>query len=412
MKHDPIFVKSEIQPLKRVLVHRPGDELLHLTPDTLEELLFDDIPYMQNAQSEHDAFTDLLRSEGVEVVYLEDLMTETLDANPGLRDRFLNEWLDDAEVFSPSHRARILDYLSTIQDTKVLVNKTIAGIPNHEMGTGERKKLVDFVERPSHFAVNPMPNLYFARDPFASVGTNVLINHMYSKTRNRETIYADYIFHHHPAYAGKVRDLYGRHRHFHMEGGDVLNISEDTLLIGVSQRTEADAVELLAKELFFSEQEIPIRQIYAATIPMVRNYMHLDTVLTQIDVNAFTYYPNIRGTLGFFRLTPGKQGRINIDAVDGELEEVLEKMVGVDEIKLYPCGGGDSIAAEREQWTDGANTLTLKPRTIVVYQRNFRTNEMLDRAGFRVLTIDADNLSVGRGGPRCMSMPLEREYHL
>lgn len=407
-KRAVIQVSSEINPLKEVLVHRPGEELLNLTPDSLHALLFDDIPYLEKAQEEHDLFTDLLRKEGVQVIYLEDLMAETLTANPGLRDPFLDEFLADAEIYSPSLRQRIKDYLNAITDDKAFVLKTMAGITQAEMAIDHRLSLADNVDRPSHLILNPMPNLYFSRDPFSSLGHNVVINRMYSDTRNRETIYADYIFRYHPYYRGRVQDLYGRRRDFHIEGGDLLAISKDKLLIGISLRTEADAVEQLAKELFF-HQKSPIREIYTLTIPVARTYMHLDTVFTQIDRDAFSYHPGIRGRLQVFRLTPGAKGEIQIEERSGKLDAILAEVLGIDQVRLFECGAGDPIAAAREQWTDGSNTLSVRPGTIVVYKRNFVTNAMLDKAGFTLLELDADNLSMGRGGPRCMSMPLWRE---
>lgn len=404
-----INVNNEIQELREVLVHRPGNELLNLTPDSLEELLFDDIPYLEKAKIEHDQFTDIMRKEGVKVTYLEELMAETFAENPGLRDKFLSEYLDDAEIYSLPLRDRINDFMSQYTSDYDFVMKSMAGIKSNELVRKGKKSLADYVERPSNMIVNPMPNLYFARDPFASVGNNVLINRMYSDTRNRETIYADYIFRYHPKYKGKVNDLYGRRQDFHMEGGDLLNMGHDKLLIGISLRTEADAVEQLAKELFFKQEEHTIKEIFALRIPIARTFMHLDTVFTQIDEDAFTYHPGIRGTLQVFKLSPGDNEDIIIKEKEGKLDEILAQILEIDKVRIFECGAGDPIAAAREQWTDGANTLTIRPGTIIVYKRNLVTNDMLDKAGFNLLEIDADNLSMGRGGPRCMSMPLWRD---
>ena len=255
-----------------------------------------------------------------------------------------------------------------------------------------------------------MPNLYFTRDPFASVGNGAVINRMYSVTRNRETIYADYIFRFHPEYAGNVPDLYGRNNHFHIEGGDVLNVNEKLLFIGISQRTQAEAIQDLAMKMFYENEGNKIETILAFNIPNSRAFMHLDTVFTQIDTDAFTIHPGIMGTLQVFAVTADRANHdVHIEEHTGKLEDILAKFMGLDKVRLFPCGAGDPLAAEREQWNDGSNTLTIAPGKIIVYKRNYVTNQYLKDNGFEVLELEASNLCVGRGGPRCMSMPLVRE---
>ena len=255
-----------------------------------------------------------------------------------------------------------------------------------------------------------MPNLYFTRDPFASVGNGAVINRMYSVTRNRETIYCDYIFRFHPEYKGNVPNLYGRDNEYHIEGGDTFNGNETTLLIGISQRTQYEAIKVLAKKLFFGENENKIEKIYALKIDENRAFMHLDTVFTQIDYDAFTYHPAIIKEMEVKIITKDEANNdLHIETASGKLDEILAKALGIEKVRLIPCGGGDPIAAEREQWNDGSNTLTLAPGKVLVYKRNTVTNEVLRKEGIEVLELDASNLTVGRGGPRCMSMPLERE---
>ncbi|MDY6062486.1 MAG: arginine deiminase [Erysipelotrichaceae bacterium] len=405
-----IHVTSEIKTLKKVLLHRPGKELENLTPDTLSELLFDDIPDLVKAQDEHDRFAGILRDNGVEVVYLEDLMAETLDANPGLRETFLKQFIEEAGVDNVGYRAILTNYFNAIKDTKEFVLKTMAGVTIRELGDIKTDYLVDRIKSDSYLAINPMPNLYFTRDPFASVGNGAVINRMYSVTRNRETIYADYIFRFHPEYKGNVPDLYGRKNPFHIEGGDVLNVNEKLLFIGISQRTQADAIQELAMKMFYENEGNKIETILAFNIPASRAFMHLDTVFTQIDHDAFTIHPGIMGTLQVFAITADRANHgVHIEEHTGELSEILAKFMGLDKVRLFPCGAGDEIAAEREQWNDGSNTLTIAPGKIIVYKRNHVTNKYLKENGFTVLELDADNLCVGRGGPRCMSMPLVRE---
>ena len=405
-----ICVRSEINPLKKVLLHRPGRELLNLTPDTLGELLFDDIPFLRVAQEEHDAFAQILRDNGTEVVYLEDLMTDVLSLNPKLVEPFLRQWLFEGNIKTKRWQDECLKYLTQNYKGKALVEKTMEGITLKEMGDAARAySLQDLVAPPDDLVVHPMPNLYFTRDPFASVGTGVFLHKMYSVTRCRETIYADYIFKYHPDFEGLVTRYYDRDLHANIEGGDVLNLTEDTLAIGISQRTSPDAIEAAARNLF-TDPEAKIRTVLAFDIPKSRAFMHLDTVFTQIDVNKYTVHPAILGPLTVYEITPGKDdpADLHIKRVDSDLKHILETYTHVDDVQLIYCGGDDLIAAAREQWNDGSNTLCIAPGKIVVYQRNDVSNAILRDAGLTVLEMPSAELSRGRGGPRCMSMPLIR----
>ena len=399
-------VKSEIKPLKKVLLHRPGRELLNLTPNTLEELLFDDIPFLKVAQEEHDAFAQALRDNGVEVVYLEKLMAEVLDQKPELREKFLKQWIEEAGIRTDRYQKIIFDYMQeNYPDNLDLVMKTMEGINLTELHTDKSNSLVDLVSESSKMVIAPMPNLYFTRDPFAMIGNGVSINRMYSETRNRETIYGEYIFTHHPLLKG-TPEYYSRYNTFHIEGGDILNINDKVLAIGISQRTEPDAIDAIAKNIFEDETS-PVETILAFNIPNNRAMMHLDTVFTQIDVDKFTIHPGIMGPLTVFEITAEGDG-IKVKEMSGKLEDILEKYVG-NPVELIPCGGGDRIAAEREQWNDGSNTLCVRPGTVVVYQRNNVTNDVLYKNGINCLVMPSAELSRGRGGPRCMSMPAWRE---
>ena len=399
-------VKSEIKPLKKVLLHRPGRELLNLTPNTLEELLFDDIPFLKVAQEEHDAFAQILRDNGVEVVYLEKLMAEVLDQKPELREKFLKQWIEEAGIRTDRYQKIIFDYMQeNYPDNLDLVMKTMEGINLTELHTDKSNSLVDLVSESSKMVIAPMPNLYFTRDPFASIGNGVSINRMYSVTRNRETIYAEYIFGNHPDFAD-VPGYYSRYNTFHIEGGDILNINDKVLAIGISQRTEPDAIDAIAKNIF-NDPTSPIETILAFNIPNSRAFMHLDTVFTQIDTDKFTIHPGIMGPLTVFEITAEGDG-IKVKEMSGKLEDILEKYVG-NPVELIPCGGGDRIAAEREQWNDGSNTLCIAPGKIVVYERNDVTNKVLRDKGLDLIIVPSAELSRGRGGPRCMSMPLVRE---
>lgn len=397
-----INVRSEINKLKKVLLHRPGKELLNLTPDSLQRLLFDDVPFLKVAQQEHDAFAQILRDNGVEVVYLEDLVAETLDLSHELKVQFLKQFIEEGGVKLDVYKEALLEFFLSYKDTKEMVLKTMEGVNMSELNV-KRHDLVSYLEDPTELILDPMPNLYFTRDPFASVQNGVILNRMYSVTRNRETIYAYYVFHYHPEYKGKVTMFYDRTNPFHIEGGDVLNINDETLAIGISQRTEAAAIDLAAKKLLFDEQNSHIKTILAFRIAESRAFMHLDTVFTQIDYDKFSVHPAILGPLQVYELT--RDGNdVKVTPQEGKLEDILSKYVG-RKVTLIPCGGGDRIAAEREQWNDGSNTLCIAPGTVVVYERNDVTNKLLREHGINVIEMPSAELSRGRGGPRCMSMP-------
>ena len=407
-----LHVPSEIGQLKKVCLHRPGEELLNLPPFELERLLFDDVPFLEVAQQEHDAFAQILRDQGVEVLYLENLVAEVFDQVPGTRDEFLDQYIQEAGIKGQVLPQVVREKLNSITDNLEFVKKTMAGITKAELeipsvSSTTLNGLVNS-ESESDLIVDPMPNLYFTRDPFAVIGNGVNLNRMYSVTRNRETLYGKYIFKYHPDYKD-VSLYFRRDAAYHTEGGDVLNINATTLAVGISQRTQAAAIDIMAQNIFWNSDS-KIERILAFNIPNNRAMMHLDTVFTQIDVDKFTIHPAIMGTLQVFELTPGAHpGEVNIKELNDTLEHILEDATGVDQIKLIPCGGGDPIAAAREQWNDGSNTLAVAPGKICVYARNTVTNDVLYKEGMELLVCPSAELSRGRGGPRCMSMPFWRE---
>ena len=401
-----IEVFSEIGRLKSVILHRPGEELNNLTPDSLEELLFDDIPYLKIAQEEHDFFAKTLRDNGVEVVYLEDLMAESLK-DSDVRESFIRDYLREAQMYTDKEENLFYNFLNRLQDPKALVKRTMAGTRKSELKGFLGQGLLDLLYRHENFIANPMPNLYFTRDPFACIGKGVSLNHMWSETRNRETIYGRYIFKYHPRFKKAHIPLwYSTEDEFSIEGGDELVLSSDVLAIGISQRTSPLAIEKLARNIFDAEE---FKCILAVQIPEKRAFMHLDTVFTMIDRDLFTIHPQIQGPMVVYELYEESGGQIAMKKIEDTLDKILASFLDVSHVDLLPCGGGDPVDAAREQWSDGSNTLAIAPREVVVYDRNEVTNKLLEEYGVKIHKIQSGELARGRGGPRCMSMPLIRE---
>ncbi|WP_185696518.1 arginine deiminase [Streptococcus minor] len=407
MSQHPIHVFSEIGKLKKVMLHRPGKEIENLMPDYLERLLFDDIPFLEEAQREHDAFAQALRDEGVEVLYLEKLAAESL-TTPEIREAFVDEYLSEANIRGRATKKAIRKLLLGIEDNQEMIEKTMAGVQKSEIPaiSEQEKGLTDLVESSYPFAIDPMPNLYFTRDPFATVGNAVSLNRMYAETRNRETIYGKYIFKYHPDYAGKVPLVYDRDETTRIEGGDELILSKDVLAVGISQRTDAASIEKLLVNIF--EKNIGFKKVLAFEFANNRKFMHLDTVFTMVDYDKFTIHPEIESGLRVFSVTYENQ-ELRIVEELGDLAELLAANLGLEKVELIRCGGDNIVASGREQWNDGSNTLTISPGVVVVYKRNTITNAILESKGLRLIKIDGSELVRGRGGPRCMSMPFERE---
>ena len=397
---------SEIGRLKRVLLHRPGGELENLMPEYLERLLFDDIPYLKEAQKEHDAFADCLRRQGVEVVYLTDLVVESL-TDGDVRRELLRQFLDEADIQDSRTREAVEEYLSAMPDQE-MVPAMMAGVRKSQLRTGSAR-LGDYLSAAGDdypFAVDPMPNLYFTRDPFATIGTGVSLHKMHTVTRNRETLFGKFIFEHHPLYKNAPR-WYDRGLTSSLEGGDILILSPQVLAVGISQRTREDSIDTLAETVLTYDGTF--QKVLAFNIPKTRSFMHLDTVFTMVDRDKFTVHPNILGQLTVFVMELDENRKMTIRQEDGRLEDILKEHLGLDSVTLIPCGRGSEIDAAREQWNDGSNTLAIAPGEVVVYARNYVTNQSLEEAGIRIHTIPSAELSRGRGGPRCMSMPLWRE---
>lgn len=404
----PIHVYSEIGKLKTVMLHRPGKELENLAPDILHRMLIDDIPYLKIAQEEHDAFAHVLRQQGIKVLYLEDLLAESL-TDEKVRRAFLDQLLDESSIKKqdPLHQL-LLNYLQELL-TKEMVKTVIAGIRKSAIHNST-PSLADLAEDPDYpFYLDPMPNVYFTRDQQAAIGSGMTINRMTFRARRRESLFMETILKNHPDFKNATIPVWrDRYHHGRLEGGDELVLNNHVLAVGISQRTSATAITDLAHNLF---DHSSYATILAIKIPHNHAMMHLDTVFTMINYNQFTVHPFIldkAGKIDIYVLQPDDHNGVKITEKN-DLVQVLKENLHLSELDLIPTGGGDPIAAPREQWNDGSNTLAIAPGEVVTYDRNYVSNDLLRKHGIIVHEIRFSELSRGRGGPRCMSCPLIRE---
>lgn len=402
----PIHVTSEIGKLDVVMLKRPGKEVENITPDTMPRLLFDDIPYLPIAQKEHDHFAQILRDNGTEVLYLDDLVTEAIDSG-NIKSAFVEKMLFESDYATGVAHDALKEFLMSLS-TKDLVNQLMIGT---------RKDDIDFIptdlvsaaeDADYPFYLDPMPNLYFTRDPAASIGEGLSINHMTFPARQKESFFMETIIKHHPRFANKGLYVWRDRDHTHrIEGGDELVLSDHVVAIGVSQRTSARAIEDIAIDLFAQGQ---YDTVIGIKIPHNHAMMHLDTVFTMINYDQFTVHPGILkngGQIDTWTMHPDGKGGLTYEH-NHDLKTVLKRELGLSELDLIPTGNGDPIVAPREQWNDGSNTLAIAPGVVVTYDRNYVSNELLRQHGIKVLETTSSELSRGRGGPRCMSMPLVR----
>ncbi|MCM3121681.1 MULTISPECIES: arginine deiminase [unclassified Mesobacillus] len=405
----PLNINSEIGELKSVVLHRPGKEVENLTPKYLERLLFDDIPYLPAVQKEHDYFADVLRNRGIEVLYLERLMEEALHTED-LRQEFIDQVLNESKSNLNGSRSIVEEYLHSYS-TEEMIQKVMSGVLKSEIEQEKKVHLHELLDDYYPFFLDPMPNLYFTRDPAAVIGDGISLNKMCEGARKRESLFMDFIMKHHPRFAAHdIPFWYDRDQYYPLEGGDELVLSPEVIAIGVSARTSAQAIEKLAKQIFSKNDRI--KKVVAVEIPKLRAYMHLDTVFTMVDHEKFTIHHGIEGPNGDMKIYILEKDTDPDKLAISErsnLTETLKEVLRLQDLILIPCGGGHEIAAAREQWNDGSNTLAIAPGVVVTYDRNYVSNDLLRKNGVEVIEIPSSELSRGRGGPRCMSMPIYRE---
>lgn len=396
---------SEIGKLNKVLLHRLGNEIEALVPDNFERLLFDDIPYLKVAQQEHDIFAELLRQNDIEVVYYVDETARAL-SDEKVKAEFVGRFLDESDIYSQAANEALTEHLMR-KSPKDLVETAISGIKKTDIEVDNASSLADYIASGYPYYTDPMPNLYFTRDPGACVGNGLNVHHMSTRARRREALLLQYMFKNNKDFAPKGSNLWYDYDHdFSIEGGDVLVLSKDIVAIGLSQRTTANGIERFAENIL---NKSSFKKILVFNIPKSRAFMHLDTVFTMVDYDKFTIHPEIEGPLQIYEITLDRNGRSHFESIQGELEDVLRDELRLPAVELIRCGGDDAMAAQREQWNDGSNTLAIAPGVVITYERNYVTNDLLDKKGIKVITMPSSELSRGRGGPRCMSCPVNRD---
>ncbi|MDO5734543.1 MAG: arginine deiminase [Eubacteriales bacterium] len=403
MSKAKLHVYSEIDKLNAVLLHKPGLELENLTPQIMQSLLFDDIPDAIAAGREYDAFIDVFKQNGTEVFFLEDFVVECL-RDRGIREVFIREFLYESAL----NEQQIEDLGAELSrlEPEALVQRLICGLRKEEVNGARAQLYAEHRGLDYPLILDPLPNLYFTRDPFTIIGQGVSIHKMYSTARRRETLFSKLIFEEHPWFRN-IQHYYEREYDDFLEGGDIIQLCPTALAVGISERTSRAAVEQLAQSIFTNGENI--EHVLGFEIPAKRAFMHLDTVFTQIDRDLFVVHPEIEESLVVYDFQrTAKAGEFKLSERRGKLEEILEHYTGIDGIRVIRCGGNSKMDAQREQWNDGSNTLAIAPNEIIVYDRNRITNELFDKHGVKLHVIPSSEISRGRGGPRCMSMPLCR----
>lgn len=409
-------VQNEIGKLQKALLHCPGNETRNY-PDGQFNQVFTLRPSnssfdLEKALAEHRSYSDILKNEGVELFYVEDLLIEALDQSNRARQSFIDLYISECGVGGIELQSAIRDLLEGAKSSLDLVQTAIKGIRYGQVFDTEREAhslaaLTGDAYLPEDLLVNPLNTMWFTRDPVSVIGSGATLNHMYWPERNREVIAYQTIFNYHPTFMGTPQ-FFKHESTYHLEGGDVHNLNSENVAIGISQRTEPLAIDSLAREVLWNKDST-IESVWAIKVPYDELCIHLDTYFSRVDYDTFLIDRTLLEEAEVYRITRGRREWTTRAAiVEGGIREAIGMALGSNNLRFILCGGSNPAAAERERANNAASTLCLKPGKVCVYGENTETNAALEQAGIELVPISIFELTSGFGGPDCLCLPLAR----